>query len=67
MKTLQWNLIDLELENRYLKQKIEELKEDREIVYDKIRDLLYYLEENDYEIDKEDIDNFIATIQNYCG
>ena len=67
MKTLQWNLIDLELENRELKQKIEELKEDREIVYDKIRDLVYYLEENDYEIDKEDIDNFIATIQNYCG
>lgn len=50
-----------------LENEIKELKEDREIVYDKIRDLVSYLEENDYKIDKEEMDNFIATIQNYCG
>jgi hypothetical protein len=50
-----------------LTEEVKELKEDRAIVYDKIRDLVYYLEENDYKIDKEEIDNFIAAIQNYCG
>lgn len=66
MKTLQENLIDLELENRELKQKLEELKEDKKAILSYTYDLVNYLEENDYELlDREEIDNIIAWIQSY--
>ena len=66
MKTLQENLIDLELENRELKQKLEELKEDRKTVYDTACELVEYLENTDH-IDLEQIDLYIASIQNFSN
>ena len=50
--------IDLENENK-------QLKEDRQIVYDTACELVKYLDENDYKIEPEKIDELIATIQNY--
>ena len=47
-----------------LQQQIEELKEDREVVYDTACKLVQYLEDNDYIIEWA-INDFIATIQNY--
>lgn len=49
-----------------LQQQIKELKEDRGVVYDTACELVEYLEDNDKEVrDKEKIDEYIATIQNY--
>ena len=48
MKTLQENLIDLELENRKLKKEIEELKEDKKAILSYTYDLVNYLEDNYY-------------------
>lgn len=51
--------IDLENENK-------ELKENKKVIYDTACELVWYLEENDKEMrDKEKIDEYIATIQNY--
>jgi hypothetical protein len=44
---------------------IKELKEDRETVYNTACKLAEYLDENDYKIEPEKIDELIATIQNY--
>ena len=63
MKTLQENIIDLELENKQLKEKIKELEEDKKAIKSITYDLVNYLEENDYNFEfiaAEEIDNYIA-------
>ena len=43
-------------------------KEDKKAIESYTYDLVNYLEENDYELlDREEIDNYIAWIQNYCN
>lgn len=65
-------IIDLhnkDVEIQQLKKEIEELKEDKKAIKSFTYDLVNYLEENDYNfelISPEEIDNYIAWIQNYC-
>jgi len=47
-----------------LQQQIEELKEDRETVYNTACELAEYLDNTDY-LEPERISEFIATIQNF--
>jgi len=47
-----------------LQQQIEELKEDRETVYNTACELVEYLDNTDY-LEPERINEFIATIQNF--
>lgn len=49
-----------------LEQEIKELKEDRKAVYRTACELVEYLEDTEKEFrEQEEIDNFIAVIQNY--
>lgn len=48
-----------------LTEEVKELKEDREIVYDTACEIVKYLDENDYKIEPEKLDELIAIIQNY--
>ena len=55
-------IIDTHIHN--LQQQIEELKEDRETVYNTACELAEYLDNTDY-LEPERINEFIATIQNF--
>lgn len=49
-----------------LKTENEELKEDKAAIYKTACDLVWYLEDTEKELrEQEEIDNFIAVIQNY--
>lgn len=52
-------------EETYINQ-LNEAREDKEAIYRTACDLVSYLEDTEKELrDKEEIDNFIAVIQNY--
>lgn len=52
----------IDLHNKYVE--IQQLKEDRETVWETACEMVRYIEDNDY-IEPERINEFIATIQNF--
>ena len=48
-----------------LQEEVKELKQDKEIIYETSCEIVKYLDENDYKIEPEKLDELIVIIQNY--